>query len=97
MEQISADQPASCKTVRAEERSRQAAGAVYAAVLRVSLGLLVRAVKGEREPELTTSPLDGLNKPYGDASIQYVRQYFNSLASKQGGNTITWSRVCHSP
>ena len=42
------------------------------------------------------SPLDGLNKPYGEASIQYFRQYFNSLASKQGGNKIDWDRVSSS-
>jgi hypothetical protein len=39
------------------------------------------------------SPLDGLNKPYGTASVQYFRQYFNHFASEQGGNTIDWDRV----
>jgi len=41
---------------------------------------------------LTSSPLDGLNKPFGASSVQYYRQVFNSLSRKQCGNTIDWDR-----
>jgi hypothetical protein len=36
------------------------------------------------------SPLDGLNKPYGTASVHYFRERFNSLSAKQCGVTIEW-------
>ncbi|KAK8853482.1 hypothetical protein IAR55_004189 [Kwoniella newhampshirensis] len=44
----------------------------------------------------STDPLDGLNKPYGRASVRYFRQYFNSLSQQQCGVKIDWDRgyVC---
>lgn len=39
------------------------------------------------------SPLDGLNKPYGHASVRYYREIFNHLSKSQGGNVIDWERV----
>lgn len=40
----------------------------------------------------STDPLDGLNKPYGQASVDYYRQEFNTLSEKQCGVTIDWNR-----
>ncbi|WWC64868.1 uncharacterized protein I303_107482 [Kwoniella dejecticola CBS 10117] len=40
----------------------------------------------------STDPLDGLNKPYGRASVRYFRQYFNSLSLQQCGVKIDWDR-----
>ncbi|WVN90064.1 uncharacterized protein L203_105299 [Cryptococcus depauperatus CBS 7841] len=44
----------------------------------------------------STDPLDGLNKPFGRASVRYYRQYFNSLSQQQCGVKIDWDRgyVC---
>ncbi|OCF61516.1 trehalose synthase [Kwoniella mangroviensis CBS 10435] len=44
----------------------------------------------------STDPLDGLNKPYGRASVRYFRQYFNQLSLQQCGVHIDWDRgyVC---
>ncbi|ORY25443.1 hypothetical protein BCR39DRAFT_544106 [Naematelia encephala] len=43
-----------------------------------------------------TDPLDGLNKPYGHASVRYYREHFNHLSREQCGVTIDWDRgyVC---
>ena len=38
------------------------------------------------------SPLDGLNKLYGRASLRYYRQYFNHLSQQQCGNILDWDR-----
>ncbi|WVR09670.1 hypothetical protein IAU60_006745 [Kwoniella sp. DSM 27419] len=40
----------------------------------------------------STDPLDGLNKPYGRASVRYFRQYFNTLSGQQCGVKIDWDR-----
>jgi len=40
----------------------------------------------------STDPMDGLNKPYGAASVEYFRQQFNHLSREQCGNTIKWER-----
>jgi hypothetical protein len=40
----------------------------------------------------TSSPLDGLNKPYGRASVRYYRQYYNELSSQQCGVKMNWDR-----
>ncbi|WVQ83736.1 hypothetical protein IAT38_005880 [Cryptococcus sp. DSM 104549] len=40
----------------------------------------------------STDPLDGLNKPYGRASVRYYRQYFNQLSKQQCGVKIDWDR-----
>lgn len=40
----------------------------------------------------STDPLDGLNKPYGHASVRYYRQYFNQLSEQQCGVKINWDR-----
>ncbi|WVQ94959.1 hypothetical protein IAU59_002049 [Kwoniella sp. CBS 9459] len=40
----------------------------------------------------STDPLDGLNKPYGRASVRYFRQYFNQLSGQQCGVKIDWDR-----
>ncbi|EIW72195.1 trehalose synthase [Tremella mesenterica] len=40
----------------------------------------------------STDPLDGLNKPYGERSVHYFRQYYNSLSAKQCGITVDWDR-----
>lgn len=44
----------------------------------------------------TCSPLDGLNKPFGKASVTYYRSLFNRLSSQQGHVQIDWDRgyVC---
>ena len=41
---------------------------------------------------MPSSPLDGLNKPFGHGAVTYYRQYFNSLAKKQCGIEIAWDR-----
>lgn len=43
-----------------------------------------------------SSPLDGLNKPFGTASITYYRSLFNMLSRQQSHVHIDWSRgyVC---
>ena len=40
----------------------------------------------------STDPLDGLNKPYGHASLRYYRQQFNTLSQSQCGVTVDWDR-----
>ena len=39
-----------------------------------------------------TDLLDGLNKPYGRASVRYYREHFNHLSRSQCGVTIDWDR-----
>lgn len=41
----------------------------------------------------STDPLDGLNKPFGHASLRYYRQDFNRLSQQQCGTTIDFERT----
>lgn len=76
------------QVLRAGECAGEHACALYGAVHRVSRGVA-------RPPAelIASSPIDGLNKPYGKIAMRYYREMFNSLSAKQCGVEIDWDRM----